>query len=40
MLGVLSGEQKSKFAKIRGKPFAFPATQTGANVSELLKDSR
>lgn len=40
MLAVLSDEQKSKFAKIRGEPFAFPATQIGANVSELLKVSR
>jgi hypothetical protein len=40
MLGVLSDEQKSTFAEIRGEPFAFPTTQPGGNISELLKGSR
>jgi hypothetical protein len=40
MLEVFSDEQKTKFAEIRGEPFAFPTTQRGSNISELLKGSR
>ena len=39
MLAVLSDEQKSKFAKVRGEPFTFPATQVGADLSTLLETS-